>query len=124
MGDPTEPYGYDQEVDWDVLERIAPVATRRLPVLADAPIAHAWAGLYEMSPDAMPILGPAGGLDGFHLIGGFSGHGFQHAPAAGRVLADLIAGRDPGMDLSPFSYERFAEAARGAGAPAGEANVV
>ena len=124
MGDPTERPGYDQEVDWDVLEMIAPVATRRLPVLADAPIAHAWAGLYEMSPDAMPILGPAGGLDGFHLIGGFSGHGFQHAPAAGRIVADLIAGRDPGTDLSPFSFERFSEVEGRVGAAAGEANVV
>jgi sarcosine oxidase subunit beta len=124
MGDPAEPFGYDQEVDWDVLEKIAPVAARRLPVLEDAPIAHAWAGLYEMSPDAMPILGPAGGLDGFHLIGGFSGHGFQHAPAAGRIVADLIAGRDPGADLSPFSFERFSEVEGQVGAAAGEANVV
>ena len=119
MGDPDEPYGYGQEVDWDVLEKVAPVAARRLPVLADAPIAHAWAGLYEMTPDAMPILGPAGELDGFHVIGGFSGHGFQHAPAAGRVVAALVAGADPGMDLSPFAYARF-----GSGALAGEGNVV
>jgi sarcosine oxidase, subunit beta len=119
MGDPDEPFGYDSEVDWDVLEKVAPVAARRLPALEDAPIAHAWAGLYEMTPDAMPILGPAGGIEGFHLIGGFSGHGFQHAPAAGRIVADLVAGRDPGMDLSPFAFERL-----GSGELAGEANVV
>ena len=120
MGDPDEPFGYEQEVDWDVLEKIAPVATNRLPVLADAPISHAWAGLYEMTPDAMPILGPASELTGFHLIGGFSGHGFQHAPAAGRVVADLIAERDPGMDMSPFAFERFEQM----GERVGEANVV
>jgi sarcosine oxidase subunit beta len=120
MGDPAEPYGFDSEVKWEVLDKVAPVATRRLPILADAPIAHAWAGLYEMTPDAMPILGPAGGLDGFHVIGGFSGHGFQHAPAAGRIVADLIAGRDPEMDLSPFTFERFERS----GALVGEANVV
>jgi sarcosine oxidase subunit beta len=118
MGDPDEPFGFDQEVNWDVLEKVAPVAQRRLPALADAPIAHAWAGLYEMSPDAMPILGEAG-VEGFFVIGGFSGHGFQHAPAAGRVVADLVAGRDPGMDLTPFAYDRLA-----AGELAGEANVV
>jgi sarcosine oxidase subunit beta len=118
MGDPDEPFGFDQEVNWDVLEKVAPVAQRRLPVLADAPISHAWAGLYEVSPDAMPILGEAG-LGGFFVIGGFSGHGFQHAPAAGRIIADLLAGRDPGMDLSPFAYERLS-----AGELAGEANVV
>ena len=42
------------------------------------------------------------------MIAGFSGHGFQHSPAAGRVLADVIAGVDPQFDLSPFAAERFA----------------
>ena len=120
MGDPDEPFGFDQDVSWDVLEKVAPVAQRRLPALADAPISHAWAGLYEMSPDAMPILGGVRSLEGFYTIGGFSGHGFQHAPAAGRVVADLVAGRDPGLDLSPFAHGRFERA----GALTGEANVV
>jgi sarcosine oxidase subunit beta len=120
MGDSAERFGFDSEVKWEVLEKVAPVATRRLPVLADAPIVHAWAGLYEMTPDAMPILGAVGSLEGFYMIGGFSGHGFQHAPAAGRIVADLIAGKDPGMDLSPFAFERFERA----GALVGEVNVV
>jgi len=80
---------------------------RRLPALADASISHAWAGLYEMTPDGNPIVGPAPGVSGFFLVNGFSGHGFQHSPAAGRILADLIAGRDAGMDLTPFAAERF-----------------
>jgi sarcosine oxidase subunit beta len=117
MGDPEERPGFDTRVNWDVLEKIAPVAARRLPALADLAIASAWAGLYEMTPDAMPIIGPAG-LDGLHVIAGFSGHGFQHAPAAGRIAADVIAGRDPHFDLGPYRLDRFA------GATAGEANVV
>jgi sarcosine oxidase subunit beta len=120
MGDPSERFGFDTDVKWEVLEKVAPVATHRLPVLGDAPIAHAWAGLYEMTPDAMPILGGVGSLEGFYTIGGFSGHGFQHAPAAGRIIADLIAGKDPGMDLSPFAIERFERM----GALVGEVNVV
>ena len=117
MGDPEERPGFDTRVNWDVLEKIAPVAARRLPALADLAIASAWAGLYEMTPNAMPIIGPAG-LDGLHVIAGFSGHGFQHAPAAGRIAADVIAGRDPNFDLGPYRLDRFA------GATAGEANVV
>jgi sarcosine oxidase subunit beta len=84
------------------------VAVQRLPALADASISHAWAGLYEVTPDANPIIGPASGVDGLYLINGFSGHGFQHSPAAGRILADVIAGRDPRFDLTPFALHRFA----------------
>jgi sarcosine oxidase subunit beta len=119
MGDPDERPGFDLTVNWPVLEKIAPVAARRLPALADLPIAHAWAGLYEMTPDAMPIIGRCAEVDGFYTIAGFSGHGFQHAPAAGRLLADVIAGRDPQFDLTPVAHERFA-----AGVSAGENNVV
>ena len=107
MGDPHESPTFDLSVQWDVLERITPVAARRLPALAEAPIARAWAGLYEMTPDANPILGEAQALPGFFTIAGFSGHGFQHAPAAGRLLADLVTAADPHFDWSPFALERF-----------------
>ncbi len=107
MGDPKEPSGFDTTVNWEFLERITPVAVRRLPALADAAVSHAWAGLYEITPDAMPIIGSVEEVTGLFLINGFSGHGFQHSPAAGRILADVIAGRDSGFDLSPFDFRRF-----------------
>jgi sarcosine oxidase subunit beta len=107
MGDPAERPGFDTTVRWDFLPEAVEAGVMRLPALADAVVSHAWAGLYEMTPDAMPIVGPAAGCEGFYVIAGFSGHGFQHSPAAGRVLADLIAGRDPGLDLSPFAADRF-----------------
>ena len=109
MGDPHETPTFDLTVQWDFLEQVTPVAVRRLPALAEAPIARAWAGLYEVTPDANPIIGAARDLAGFFLITGFSGHGFQHSPAAGRILADVIIGRDPRMDLAPFALERFAD---------------
>jgi len=109
MGDPTQREGFVVTVNWQVLEDIAPVAARRLPAFADATILKAWAGLYEMTPDAMPIIGRTG-PEGFFTIAGFSGHGFQHSPAAGRILADIITGRHPQCDVSPFSLERFAMA--------------
>lgn len=118
MADPDEAPGFDMTVNWQVLEKISPVAARRLPALADLPVARAWAGLYEMTPDAMPVIGPAG-VEGLYAIAGFSGHGFQHAPAAGRILADVIAGREPGFDLAPFAFDRFAR-----GGATGEGNVV
>jgi sarcosine oxidase subunit beta len=111
MGDPGEPSGFDTTVRWDFLPDVIEVAIRRLPALADASISHAWAGLYEISPDANPLIGPTRALEGFYLINGFSGHGFQHSPAAGRILADLVTAREPGIDLAPFSADRFAAAA-------------
>jgi sarcosine oxidase subunit beta len=107
MGDPHEPSTFDTTVRWDFLPEVTEAAVRRLPALADASISHAWAGLYEMSPDANPIIGAAADMPGLFLINGFSGHGFQHSPAAGRILADTIAGRDPQFDLAPFALERF-----------------
>jgi sarcosine oxidase subunit beta len=118
MGDPDERPGFDTTVRWDFLPAVTDVAVRRLPALAEASVTHAWAGLYEMTPDHNPVIGPAGPA-GLYAIAGFSGHGFQQAPAAGRVLADLILGRDPRVDLTPFSYARFAR-----GQSVGELNVV
>lgn len=119
MADRSEQPGFDLSVNWEFLERVTPIAVRRLPALQEASISHAWAGLYEMTPDAMPIIGPAGEPAGYYMITGFSGHGFQHSPAAGRILADVIAGRDPQFDLTPFAYARFAR-----GETEREANVV
>ena len=119
MGDPSEQPGFDITVRWDFLPKVIEVAIQRLPALADAAVSHAWAGLYEMTPDHNPIIGPSSDVDGFYTIAGFSGHGFQHSPAAGRILADVIAGIDPKFDLTPFELDRFAKPVA-----QGEGNVV
>jgi sarcosine oxidase subunit beta len=119
MADPDEAPGYDCTVKWDFLPQVIDVAMLRLPALADAAVSHAWAGLYEMTPDHNPIIGPSPEVEGFFTIAGFSGHGFQHSPAAGRILADLITGRDPQFDVAPFAADRF-----GRQTVSGEANVV
>jgi len=106
MGDPGETSTFDTTVQWDFLPQVIDVAVNRLPALASASISHAWAGLYEMTPDGNPIIGRTG-PEGCYTIAGFSGHGFQHSPAAGRILADVIVGHDPQFDLTPFSLERF-----------------
>ena len=119
MGERGETPTFDTTVQWDYLPQVIEVAVTRLPTLADASISHAWAGLYEMTADGNPIIGPAHGIEGLYLINGFSGHGFQHSPAAGRLLADVIAGRDPQFDLTPFAAGRFVT-----GAVSGERYVV
>ena len=113
MGDKDESPTFDQTVQWDFLPKVVEVAARRLPALADASISHAWAGLYEVTPDANPLIGAAPEVQGLFHIAGFSGHGFQHSPAAGRILADLISGADANFDLTPFAPGRFATGASG-----------
>ena len=86
---------------------IAAIA-RRFPIMAGAVALHGHAGLYDMSPDAHPILGAAG-PDGLFVMAGFSGAGFKKAPAAAQALAELILhGRASLVDLHPFRLARFA----------------
>jgi glycine/D-amino acid oxidase-like deaminating enzyme len=91
-----------------VAEELLPYAVTILPALADAALAHTWVGLYEMSPDHDAILGPVDGLEGLQLAAGFSGHGFQHAPIVGKVLAELATGAGPTVDVSSLRLGRFA----------------
>jgi len=90
------------------LEDVAEVAARRLPVLADLPVQSSWWGWYDVSPDWNALCGEAAEPSRFLYATGFSGHGFQQAPAVGEYLAELVVGREPTLDLSPFSADRFA----------------
>jgi sarcosine oxidase subunit beta len=89
------------------LEEIAVHALRRLPILADLPVRSSWWGYYEVSPDWNAIVGEAAEPARFLYATGFSGHGFQQAPAVGEYLAQLVAGLPPSLDLSPLALERF-----------------
>lgn len=89
------------------IEELAPQATRRLPLLESLPIRPGWWGYYAMSPDHNAIVGAATSPQGLLYATGFSGHGFQQAPAVGNYLADVALGTEPFMDLSPLSVERF-----------------
>lgn len=102
-----------------VAEELLPVAVGVLPALADAGLARSWVGLYEMTPDHHAILGPVEGLGGLWLANGFSGHGFQHAPIVGQVIAQLATGTPPTVDVSALRLERFAR-----GELIGESHVV
>jgi glycine/D-amino acid oxidase-like deaminating enzyme len=92
----------------EALEAIAEHAARRLPLLTELPVQASWSGFYEMSPDHNAIVGATADPQGFLYATGFSGHGFQQAPAVGEHVAELIAGREPSLDLAAFSLERFA----------------
>lgn len=106
MGDADERPSFDLGVDWGILERIEPVARRRLPQLLDAGIRTAWAGLYEVTPDHNPFIGELPDPVGLWCACGFSGHGFQQAPAVGLALSQMITGAPVAVDLSDFDPTR------------------
>ena len=93
------------------LEDLAPHVERRLPALAELPVQTTWWGWYDVSPDWNAIVGEAREPSRFLYATGFSGHGFQQAPAVGEHLAELVAGREPTLDLAAFSLDRFARGA-------------
>lgn len=92
---------------------------RRAPALLDVGVAHGWAGLYEQTPDHNALVGEAADISRFLYATGFSGHGFLQGPAIGEVMRDLVLGREPFVDVSPLSADRFA-----AGAARPEHNIV
>lgn len=110
MSNPDQPVGFDQSVDkeWELVHLAA--AMKRLPILERAGLASRWAGLYEVSPDAHPILGRIPAVEGFYCIGGFSGHGFMHGPVCGLLLAEeILDGGAHTLDITPLSIDRFWE---------------
>jgi sarcosine oxidase subunit beta len=98
---------FNTNVDYDAMVKVAENSVARVPVLEKAEITRGWAGSYEISPDNHAILGEAPGVKGLFLANGFSGHGFQHSPAVGQVMADLILGKKPFVDISCLSIKRF-----------------
>jgi sarcosine oxidase subunit beta len=108
MSNPHEKVGFDQSVDpeWELVHFEA--ALKRLPLLERAGIASRWAGLYEVSPDAHPILGRIPAVKGLYCVGGFSGHGFMHGPICGLLLAEeILDGGAHTLDISSLYIDRF-----------------
>ncbi|MEC8116319.1 MAG: FAD-binding oxidoreductase [Pseudomonadota bacterium] len=77
------------------------------PELNDVEIVERWAGRIDVTPDAVPVIGPTPDVPGFYVASGFSGHGFGIGPGAGRLVADLVTGDHPIVDPTPFRFERF-----------------
>jgi len=109
MSNQKQKFGIDQSLDleWE-MEHIE-AAIKRMPFLKNSGIKARQAGLYEVTPDAHPIIGSTP-VEGFYLLTGFSGHGFMHGPVCGKLMAEiLIDGRATSVDISMLDYARFEE---------------
>ncbi len=99
---------FSASVDWSMLGETVDKAVRRIPALEGASIRHAWAGLRPLTPDEHAILDWAPGVRGLYLAVGFCGHGFQHSPATGQVVAEILTGAPPSINVTDLSLARFA----------------
>ena len=107
MTEPVPRWTSDQVVDEELVEDWRGRLAHRYPGAAGAPVVRAWAGLYDMTPDAHPIIDWVG--DGLYAACGFSGHGFMQSPAVGRAVAEELLQGETELDLSPYRLERFSD---------------
>lgn len=108
MSDPHETPGFRLDVSDGWMPGLVDALSRRAPRTAEVGVAHQWAGLYEVTPDANGLVGVSDEVKGLSYCTGFSGHGFLLGPALGEVMADLILGQQPFVDVSAFDVRRFA----------------
>ena len=93
------------EVRDDLVEDWRARLATRYPQAAGAPLRRAWAGFYDMTPDAHPVIGPV--AEGVYAACGFSGHGFMQCPAVGEAVAAELLGDAPPFDLTAYRFDRF-----------------
>ena len=106
MGEPSLRWGDRPEVDETLVADYLERAGHRYPAARGVGAARSWAGLYDMTPDAHPIIGWV--AEGVYAACGFSGHGFMQAPAVGEAVAQELIDGASELDLSPYRLERFA----------------
>jgi len=106
VGATVEEAGFDKRTDPATIQRLHRSAVRTVPKLANAKILEDWAGLRPGTPDALPILG-ATATPGYFVATGHFRDGILLAPITSQVMADVVEGRKPEHDLTPFSPSRF-----------------
>ncbi len=107
VGSTMEHVGFDATVTEDGLRRLRTATDRLLPWLADRPFTRSWAGLRPMTPDGRPYVGPDPQVAGLWYATGHGRSGILLAGLTGEVIADLLAGGETEVDLSPMAPREF-----------------
>ncbi len=109
-GEPADPDAYSETTTAAHVERVGERIARRFPAMHDAGVRRSLVGIYDMTPDDLPVLDRVPGTDGLFCAVGFCGHGFKISPAVGAVMAELITtGGSLALDLDLVRFTRFAE---------------
>jgi sarcosine oxidase subunit beta len=107
IGNPHESPSTSTASTTEFLFRYASALRETFPSLARLRIIRQWAGLYDMSPDARPIIGSVDGLEGYYHACGFSGHGFMLSPIVATLLSELITSGSSSVPIEGLSLKRF-----------------
>ena len=116
MANPGDPPGINLNVDWNWLPEVLEAGIERFPPLEEARLAkkQCWAGLYEITPDHMPVLGRHPEMPNYLHASGFSGHGVMHSPATGKLIAEeILDGRAHSIDIDELRITRFRDMTAG-----------
>jgi sarcosine oxidase subunit beta len=95
-------------LDWRKLQESARTVWELFPVMRNATVVRAWAGIEARTADDLPVLGPSAKHEGLFHQFGFSLHGFQLGPGTGAVMAELIAIGNTNTPIDGLRIERFA----------------
>jgi len=112
MGDPNEPVGTYVGSSMHFMYEMSRRFTTLFPKLTGLRIVRQWAGLYEMTADAQPILGPIDEIENFYQACGFSGHGLMLAPAVSQLMAELVTQGKTSLPIDDLHIKRFRGQAR------------
>ena len=99
----------DPEPEQKAIRRILANLEAAFPIFRGVEVAQVWAGMIDVTPDAVPCISPIEDVPGLFVATGFSGHGFGLGPAAGRLAADLVTGDPPLVDPAAFRFSRFSD---------------
>ena len=97
----------DIQPNKSILKEASKSLQKLFPQLRGIQIIEEWAGLIDVTPDAVPVISSVSEMPGFYLATGFSGHGFGIGPGAGELAAKMITGSSNNDEIAPFSFNRF-----------------
>jgi glycine oxidase len=111
LGATVEDVGYDKRVTIEAVHRLIHDAVTLMPILKNATLVTAWAGLRPYSPDTLPFIGPIPGLLGAYAATGHFRSGILLAPVTGLLIKEIILEQPPTLPLEPYLVDRlFADA--------------
>ena len=103
------PPGINHDASARFLGLYARTLVDTVPILGTIKVLRQWAGCYDLTPDANPIVGPVDDIEGFYQASGFMGHGFMMAPVMGKLIAQYLVERTPLPLFDRWNLRRFKE---------------